>query len=290
MPDSPAPPAPDPDQVLADVARALAEDLGSGDATAMLVADAGAIATIVSKNREPAVLAGMAWAEACFRTLDADVEFDCHVRDGERFQMACVLCTVAGSARALLSAERAALNFLQTLSATATTTSHYVAAVAGTRCQVLDTRKTLPGLRYAQKYAVRVGGGGNHRMGLFDAVLIKENHIATAGGIEAAVARARATAPGLMVEVEVETLDEVEQSLRAGADRIMLDEFSAADRILAVSTVAGRIPIEVSGNVSLDTIGDIARSGVDFVSIGALTKHVRAIDLSLRLERPPGDP
>ena len=274
--------APDPSEVAEDVARALREDLGDRDATAALVPDAEMIAHIVSKDGAPAVLAGAAWATACFRSLDPAVRIDWQVADGEVFSRGQALCTLRGEARALLSGERSALNFLQTLSATATATAEYVRAVAGTNCRVLDTRKTLPGLRYAQKYAVRAGGGFNHRMGLFDAVLIKENHIAAAGSIAEAVAAARVQAAGLLVEVEVESLDELEQALAAGVDRIMLDEFDGATRARAVTLAGGRVPLEVSGNVNLDTIGEIARSGVDFVSVGAITKHVRAIDLSMR--------
>ncbi len=276
---------PDAAQVAADVARALAEDVGGGDATAALVPDGQVTARIVSKDPAPAVLAGAAWAEACFRALDPDARVEWWCGDGDTFARGDTICTLTGEARALLSAERSALNFLQTLSGTATLTASYVAAIAGTRCRILDTRKTLPGLRYAQKYAVRAGGGSNHRMGLFDAVLVKENHIAAAGGIAAAVLAARALAPTLMVEVEVENLVELEQALAAAADRIMLDEFSAEDRLRAVAVVEGRVPLEVSGNVTLDALADIARSGVDFISVGAITKHVRAIDLSLRITR-----
>lgn len=278
-------PAPDAAQVAIDVARALAEDVGSGDATAALVPDGQVVAHIVSKDDAPAVLAGAAWAEACFRSLDPEARVEWPCADGSRFARGDTLCKVTGEARAVLSAERSALNFLQTLSGTATATAAYVAAIAGTHCRILDTRKTLPGLRYAQKYAVRAGGGSNHRMGLFDAVLVKENHIAAAGGIGPAVAAARALAPALMVEVEVENLRELEQALAAGADRIMLDEFNAADRGRAVALVDGRVPLEVSGNVTLDALAGIAASGVDFISVGAITKHVRAIDLSLRVAR-----
>ncbi len=273
---------PDPLEVAEDVARALREDLGAGDATAALVRDGAMTARIVSKDGAAAVLAGADWATACFQSLDSAVRIEWQLRDGEMFSRGQTLCTLRGEARALLSAERSALNFLQTLSGTATTTAEYVRAVAGTRCRVLDTRKTLPGLRYAQKYAVRAGGGTNHRMGLFDAVLIKENHIAAAGGIAAAVIAARTQSVGLLVEVEVESLDELEQALAAGADRIMLDEFDPAMRERAVEVANGRVALEVSGNVSLETVGEIARSGVDFVSVGAITKHVRAIDLSMR--------
>jgi nicotinate-nucleotide pyrophosphorylase (carboxylating) len=194
-----------------------------------------------------------------------------------------VVCRLRGRARALVSAERSALNFLQLLSGTATITAAYVAAVAGTGVRVLDTRKTVPGLRQAQKYAVRCGGGHNHRIGLFDAILVKENHIAAAGGIEPAVAAARRLHPSLLLEIEVETLDELRRAIDAGVDRIMLDNFTPAMMAEAVAIAAGRVPLEISGNVDLQTIGGYARTGVDFISVGALTKHVRAIDLSLRL-------
>ncbi len=276
---------PDPSRVAEDVARALAEDLGSGDATAALVPEGQAVARIVSKDPIPAVLAGAAWAQGCFHALDPDATIAWLICDGERFGEGDTLCTLRGEARALLSAERSALNFLQTLSGTATATALHVAAIAGSGARILDTRKTLPGLRHAQKYAVRAGGGSNHRIGLFDAVLIKENHIAAAGGIAAAVASARRLAPELLVEVEVENLRELEEALSASVDRIMLDEFGAEDRACAVAMVRGRAQLEVSGNVTLDTIADIARSGVDFISVGAITKHVRAVDLSLRISR-----
>ena len=268
--------------VADDVRRALHEDLGSGDATAdLLPADRRAEATLIT--REDAVLCGSAWAEACFLTLDPQAELHWQARDGDDVAAGQLLLTVRGHARALVSAERCALNFLQTLSATATATARHVAAVQGTRCRVLDTRKTLPGLRLAQKYAVRCGGGTNHRVGLFDAILIKENHIAAAGSLGAAVAAARARHPQLLLEVEVEDFAELDQALAAGVDRIMLDEFSDADLRRAVAHVAGRVPLEVSGGVDLTRLRAIAETGVDYVSIGALTKHVRAVDLSLRL-------
>ena len=268
--------------IEADVRRALAEDLGSGDVTAELL-PAAAAAEAVLTCREPAVLAGRAWFEACFRALDPQTRFSWEAADGDRVTAGAMLCRLGGRARALVSAERQALNFLQLLSGTATTTAAYVAAIAGTGVRLLDTRKTLPGLRAAQKYAVRAGGGHNHRHGLYDAILIKENHIAAAGGIAAAVTAARALHPRLPVEVEVEDFDELAQALAAGADRIMLDDFSLPDLREAVARVAGRVPLEVSGNVDLAGIGELARTGVDFISVGALTKHVRAIDLSLRL-------
>jgi nicotinate-nucleotide pyrophosphorylase (carboxylating) len=269
-------------QITDDVERAFAEDLGSGDATAeLLPADAHAEAQLTC--REAAVIAGTAWFDACFRHLDPTVRIDWQASDGQRVTPGAVICNLSGHARALVSAERSALNFLQLLSGTATTTADYVAAVAGTAARVLDTRKTVPGLRLAQKYAVRCGGGHNHRIGLYDAILVKENHIIAAGSIAAAAQAARRLHPKLLLEVEVENLDELTQALDAGVDRIMLDNFSLPLMIEAVRYTAGRVPLEVSGNVSLDTIGEFARTGVDFISVGALTKHVRAVDLSLRL-------
>ena len=261
----------------------MVEDLGSGDATAqMLPAEAQARAQLTC--RDAAVIAGSAWFDACFRRLDPSVRIDWLVRDGDRVAPGALICRLSGHARSLVTAERSALNFLQLLSATATITADYVSAVAGTAVRVLDTRKTIPGLRLAQKYAVRCGGGHNQRMGLYDAILIKENHIIAAGSIAAAVAAARGLHPELPLEVEVESLDELEQALQAGADRIMLDNFELAQMREAVKLAAGRVPLEVSGNVDLQTIGEFARTGVDFISVGALTKHVRAVDLSLRLQ------
>jgi nicotinate-nucleotide pyrophosphorylase (carboxylating) len=270
-------------QIAADVERALAEDLGQGDATATLLpADARAQASLTC--RDAAVIAGSAWFDACFRRLDPAVQIEWLVRDGDRVAPGTLICTLAGHARSLVTAERTALNFLQLLSATATTTAHHVAAVAGTSVRVLDTRKTVPGLRVAQKYAVRCGGGHNQRMGLYDAILVKENHIIAAGGIAAAVSAARQLHPYQPLEVEVENLDELEQALGAGVDRIMLDNFELEQMREAVARTAGRVPLEISGNVDLQTIGDFARTGVDFISVGALTKHVHAVDLSLRLQ------
>jgi nicotinate-nucleotide pyrophosphorylase (carboxylating) len=270
-------------EILADVQRSFAEDIGTGDATADLL-DAGATATAVLTCREDAVLCGTAWFEACFRQLDPDVRIEWLVHDGDHVAAGSTICRLAGKARALVTAERSALNFLQLLSATATVTSHYADAIAGTRTRVLDTRKTLPGLRRAQKYAVLCGGGTNHRIGLFDAMMLKENHIIAAGGIPAAVKAARRIHPKLPLIVEVETLDELAQALDAGADRALLDNFTPAMLAEAVTFTAGRMPLEVSGNVEIDTIRAIAETGVDFISSGALTKNVRAIDLSLRLD------
>ncbi len=276
-----APPA---DVVAGDVARALAEDLGSGDATAELLPDDHSQAYVIAK--EAGVVAGRPWFDACFLALDPAMQIHWHVSEGQPVEAGTVLVTLHGRSRALVSAERPALNFLQTLSATATRTASYVAALAGSRTRVLDTRKTLPGLRQAQKYAVRAGGGLNHRMGLYDAVMLKENHIHAAGSIAAAVAAARARHPALPLIVEVETLHELDQALAAGCDRILVDEFSDADLREAVRRADGRIPLEVSGGVTLDRLQAIAATGVDYVSIGALTKHVQALDLSLRLGTP----
>jgi nicotinate-nucleotide pyrophosphorylase (carboxylating) len=273
---------PDPAVIAEDVERAFAEDLGSGDATADLL-PAQATATAVLTCRDRAVLCGRAWFDACFHRMGPDVAIAWRAADGEMVEAGAAICELSGRARALVSAERSALNFLQLLSATATVTSHFVAAVAGTGTRILDTRKTIPGLRRAQKYAVRCGGGSNHRMGLYDAILIKENHIIAAGGIEAAVRRARQVHADLPVEIEVETLAQLATALEAGVDRIMLDNFTREATVAAVTQAAGRTPLEVSGNVGLDSVAALASLGVDSISIGALTKHVHAVDLSLRL-------
>ncbi|SFM97379.1 carboxylating nicotinate-nucleotide diphosphorylase [Dokdonella immobilis] len=274
---------PDPEIVRDDVRRALAEDIGSGDVTAdLLPASEWARAKVIT--RETAILCGQDWFAASFAELDPSVEIDWMAHEGGRVLPGQVLCNVQGPVRALVSAERCALNFLQTLSATATATATHVEAIRGTRTTILDTRKTLPGLRYAQKYAVRTAGGMNHRMGLFDAILIKENHIAAAGSLSAAVTRARSLHPSIMVEVEVENFSELREALAAGADRIMLDEFELDELVQAVVEVDGRVPLEVSGGVGIDRVRAIAETGVDYISIGALTKHVRAIDLSMRIE------
>jgi nicotinate-nucleotide pyrophosphorylase (carboxylating) len=280
----PVPPiaAPDPRVVQRDVELALAEDIGHGDVTAdLLPADANAHARVIT--RETAVIAGAAWFDACFRALDPDVAIDWRCADGAQVAANDVLCTLRGNARALVGAERCALNFLQTLSGTATVTAQYAAAVRGTKTVILDTRKTIPGLRQAQKYAVRCGGGNNHRIGLFDAILIKENHIAAAGSLTQAVRSARARHPQLLLEVEVENFEELREALAAGADRIMLDEFSLDDIRRAVTEIAGRAQLEVSGGVGLDGLRALAETGVDYISSGALTKHVRAVDLSMRV-------
>lgn len=276
---------PPPEAVEADVSRALAEDVGSGDVTAALLPDIADSAYLLCK--QPAVVCGRPWFDACHRALDPGVDIRWHVEEGARAAAGTVLATLHGRARALVTAERASLNFMQTLSATATATAAYVDAVRGTRARILDTRKTLPGLRLAQKYAVRVGGGTNHRVGLFDAVMLKENHVRAAGSITEAIRLARARYPQLPLIVEVETLAELEQALEAGCDRILIDDFEPAARRDAVRIAAGRIPLEVSGGVDLAGVRAIADDGVDCISIGGLTKHVQAIDLSLKLGAPP---
>ena len=281
MPDPQALIPPPDSQIAVDVALALAEDLGRGDATAELLPDTAAHASI--RCREAAVIAGGPWFDASFRALDAKVRIVWNVAEGERVAPDTVLCELYGKTRALISAERSALNFLQLLSATATITAAFVDAVRGTRARILDTRKTIPGLRLAQKYAVRAGGGVNHRIGLFDAVMLKENHILAAGSIAAAVAAARRLHPALPLICEVESLDELTQAIAAGVDRVLIDDFTIEMMREAVRLAAGRMPLEVSGGVSLDTVRSYAMTGVDFISVGALTKHVRAIDLSMRL-------
>ncbi len=275
-----------PADLPAQVAAALREDVGRGDVTAALVPAAQQVRGRVI-TREEAVLCGRAWAQETFRCLDPQVRLDWHAADGERVSPGQLLLTITGSARPVLTGERTALNFLQLLSATATAARRYVDAIAGTDCRILDTRKTLPGLRSAQKYAVRCGGADNHRLGLYDQVLIKENHIAAAGSITAAIEAARRGAPGIGVEVEVESLNELEEALRAKPDIVMLDEFSANDMRAAVALRNVRSPgvkLEASGNVTLESVRGIAETGVDFISVGAMTKHVRAVDLSMRLD------
>lgn len=268
--------------IIDDVRRALAEDVGSGDLTAELIpADRLASATILT--REAATLCGTAWADEVFRQVDPAIKVQWLVQDGEPMQADQVFCKLSGSARGLLTAERSAMNFIQTLSATATRSRHFASLVEGTEVRLLDTRKTLPGLRMAQKYAVTCGGCHNHRIGLFDAFLIKENHIAACGGIAEAVSQARALAPGKPVEVEVESLDEMQQALSAGADIIMLDELSHEDMREAVAQTAGRALLEASGGITEKTLRSVAETGVDFISIGSLTKDIKAVDLSMRL-------
>ena len=270
-----------------DVKRALAEDVGGGDRTAALIPEERhGRATVIT--REAGVLCGRPWFDEVFHQLDPGVVVTWQAEDGSVIEAGQLLCGLEGSARALLTGERAALNFLQTLSATATVTRRYVDAIAGLPCQILDTRKTIPGLRRAQKYAVRCGGGRNHRIGLFDGILIKENHIVAAGSIAAAVGAARRQKAKIPVEVEVESLDELRQALDAGADMALLDEFSLDDLRTAVELNRahdhGPIKLEASGGVSLETLRDIAETGIDFISVGALTKHVHALDLSMRFQ------
>lgn len=263
------------------VERALLEDIGSGDLTAPLVPDTAARAELVT--REDAVLCGTAWADEVFRQLDTRVHITWLTRDGERVVAGSVIAFLEGPARALLTGERCALNFLQTLSGTATQAAQYADALRGTQCKVLDTRKTIPGLRRAQKYAVRCGGGHNHRLGLYDAVLIKENHINAAGSVTAAFAQARAAvATDISIEIEVENLNQLREALSAGATRVLLDNFDLEGLAVAVRETAGRATLEASGGITLDNIRAIAETGVDFISVGSLTKHLRAIDLSLR--------
>lgn len=270
--------------IYKNVADALAEDIGKGDLTANLVG-AGVIAGASIIARESLTLAGHPWVDEVFRQLDPDIVIDWYVADGQQADAGDVICKLIGSARALLSGERTALNFLQTLSATATTTAAYVGEVQETGTRILDTRKTLPGLRHAQKYAVLQGGGVNHRFGLFDAILIKENHIRSSGGIANAIVAARNAAADVLIEVEVENLDELQQALDAGCKRILLDNFSNEQLRQAVMLNAelnsDRAELEASGNITLQTIRKVAETGVDYISIGALTKNVAAIDLSM---------
>ena len=270
----------DPAIVSADVRIALAEDIGAGDVTAGLIPSATrARAGLIC--REPAVLAGAAWFNEVFYQLDPAIRIDWRVKDAARIKAGQLLCELTGPARPILSGERAALNFLQTLSGTATLTAEFVALIKGTGAQLLDTRKTLPGLRPAQKYAVRCGGGMNHRNGLYDAILIKENHILAAGGIAAAIGQARQT--GLEVAVEVESLAELEAALAVGAERVLLDNFNIDDLQAAVMLAKGRARLEASGNINKQSLTGIAATGVDYVSVGALTKNLRAIDFSMRM-------
>ncbi|MEW6313840.1 MAG: carboxylating nicotinate-nucleotide diphosphorylase [Pseudomonadota bacterium] len=270
--------------VAANVSTALAEDVGDGDLTAQLIPpEQLARATVIT--RQDAVLCGAPWFDACFRRLDARVEIRWLVAEGGRVVPNQALCEITGNARAMLTAERPALNFLQTLSATATCTRAYVDVVADTQARIMDTRKTLPGLREAQKYAVRVGGGANQRAGLYDGILIKENHIIAAGGIAQALREAERIAEGrVLVQIEVESLGELEQALAAGARLILLDNFPLEQMRAAVRLNAGRAQLEASGGITLDTVRAVAETGVDRISIGGLTKDVRAVDLSMRFE------
>jgi nicotinate-nucleotide pyrophosphorylase (carboxylating) len=269
-------------EVERNVLSALAEDIGGGDLTALLTpANHPAYGIVVT--REDAVLAGCAWFDACFRRLDPNARIAWSAKDGDRIAAGQTICEVRADTRALLTAERPALNFLQLLSGTATATAHYVAAIAGTRAKIVDTRKTVPGLRLAQKYAVRCGGGVNHRQGLYDGILIKENHIMAAGGVAAALHRAQALAcGGSFIEIEVENLDQLAEALDAGATLILLDNMALKEMHQAVGLTAGRAQLEASGGVRLETVRAVAETGVDRISVGGLTKDVRAVDLSLR--------
>jgi nicotinate-nucleotide pyrophosphorylase (carboxylating) len=270
--------------IESNVAAALAEDVGSGDWTAQLVAS-GAQATANLVCRDAAVLCGGPWFDACFRRLDPGAAIGWLASEGSTVEPGQKLCTVRGAARALLTAERTALNFLQTLSAVATTTRRYVDAMAGTKASIVDTRKTLPGLRSAEKYAVRVGGGVNHRMGLFDGILIKENHIAAAGGVVAALREAaRIAPPEVWTQIEVENFSQLREALAAGAKMILLDNMSLEQMREAVGIAAGRAELEASGGITLDNVRAVAETGVDRISIGSLTKDIEAVDLSMRFE------
>ena len=271
-----------PTDLEACVRQALAEDIGTGDVTAALLAESAmAQATVIS--REEAVLCGTAWFTDVYRQIDPEVVVQWQREDGATIRPDQIVCSVSGRVRSLLTGERTALNFLQTLSGTATRTHRYVELVAGTSASILDTRKTLPGLRTAQKYAVACGGGTNHRMGLYDAILLKENHIAAAGNIQTAVTNARQANPGLKLEVEVETLAELTQALEAGVDFVLLDNFTLSDIRRAVNQTAGAAKLEVSGGVELASVRGYAETGVDYISVGDLTKNIQAVDLSMRL-------
>jgi len=269
-------------QITSQVSLALAEDIGAGDITAQLIpADETIKANVIT--RENAVLCGCAWVNEVFKQLDEGVEITWHAKEGDQLIANQKIFSLSGNARSILTGERCALNFVQSLSYTATISREYAQLVAETKLTVLDTRKTLPGWRLAQKYAVTVGGAKNHRVGLYDAFLIKENHIMAAGSIEKAVTQAKIIAPGKTIEVETESLNEVQQAVTAGADIIMLDNFSLDMMEEAVSTYGTGVKFEASGNMTKQDLLDVAKTGVDFVSVGALTKHIHAIDLSLRV-------
>ena len=263
------------------VNAALDEDIGNGDVTAASFCN-NEIASAKVISREAAVLCGQQWFELAFHKLDPDVTIEWMLNDGDNMEPDDTVCTLNGSAKAILTGERTALNFLQTLSGTATKTKIYVDRISGTGAQILDTRKTLPGMRYAQKYAVRCGGGKNHRMGLYDAILIKENHIATAGSVSEAVSEAKQQYPNLKLEVEVETTEQLKQALKTKTDVILLDNFSLSELENAVSITDGKKKLEASGNMTLENIREVAKTGVDYISIGAITKHVQAVDFSMR--------
>lgn len=268
------------EDLLHTVRAALDEDIGSGDITAELV-PRGQTASATVICRETAVVCGQAWFNAVFAELDSRISITWLVHDGDLVRDKQTLCTLSGPARPLLTGERTALNFLQTLSATATRAHHYAETIADLPARILDTRKTIPGLRHAQKYAVRVGGCDNHRSGLYDGILIKENHIAAAGSINKAVRNARNTNPDVMVEVEVEDDSQIQQALAAGANRLLLDNFTLPALTAAVQTVAGRAELEASGGITLENLRETAQTGVGFISIGTLTKDIHAIDLSM---------
>ena len=265
------------------VFNALKEDIGDGDITAELIPrDNMSLATVIS--RENCVFCGLDWFEETFRQIDSEILIDWFVDDGDNIEAEQIICTISGSSQNIVSGERTALNFAQTLSATATLSARYAKQVADTETEVLDTRKTIPGLRMAQKYAVSCGGCSNHRIGLFDAYLIKENHINACGGIKNAIEEARFHNPDLKAEVEVENMDELQQAIDAGADRVLLDNFDITNLKQAVDTCRGKIITEASGNITIDNINDVAKTGVDFISTGALTKDIKAIDLSMRFD------
>lgn len=269
-------------EIQRNVAAALAEDVGTGDLTALLSPRAKATRGVVI-SREDAVLCGAPWFDCCFRTIDSNATIDWQAREGDHVMANQTLCEIRADTRALLTAERPALNFLQLLSGTATTTRRFVEAVAGTRARIVDTRKTLPGLRLAQKYAVRLAGGTNHRVGLYDGILIKENHILAAGGVTPALREARRIAPSnVFIQIEVETLEQLNEALEAGATMVLLDNMTLDEMRAAVAINSGRAEIEASGGVSLERVRAIAETGVDRISIGGLTKDVQAVDLSLR--------
>ncbi|MDZ7663676.1 carboxylating nicotinate-nucleotide diphosphorylase [Thiohalophilus sp.] len=271
-----------PEKIQQQVELALAEDIGSGDVTAALLPEADQVdARVIC--RQSAIIAGRAWFDEVFRQLDPTITIHWQVNDSERVEPEQLLCELHGPVRSLLTGERTALNFLQTLSGTATSVRHYVDQIADTGAQILDTRKTLPGLRLAQKYAVSCGGGTNHRIGLYDMVLIKENHITAAGSLLEAVKTARRLSPQLEIEVEVETLEQLEQALEAGVERVLLDNMSLKTLRQAVSLNSGRTILEASGGITLENIRDVAQTGVDFISVGALTKDIQAVDLSMRV-------
>lgn len=270
-------------ELTTSVKQALEEDIGSGDVTASLIADESLInAHVIS--REPCIICGTPWFSEVFEQLDSGIKIEWVIAEGEVCKPNDIVCRLSGPAHSILSGERTALNFLQTLSGTATTTNEYVKLIANTRCHILDTRKTIPGLRKAQKYAVAVGGGQNHRIGLYDQILIKENHILACGTISKAVAMAKHRFPELKIEVETENLDELKEAIQAGADIIMLDNYTQEMMSLAVSINQGHAKLEVSGNVTMDSIQSIAATGVDYISIGDLTKNLKSIDFSMRFK------